>query len=209
MAFNRSHARRLCNASELSLFESSVGAELASWNEAQLKARIVRARNFRDKQQDLLRRQKLATRARTGTKVGASGVANQRTEQKLKLLSEALARFEARLASVEAASARAAVRAAAAAGKKAGKPAGRKPAARQSAAKKAVAKKPAAKKPAAKKPVAKKPVAKKPKASGAGFVSAQARDASNQMQLKKSRSKPIQAHLRSAGKRSQARRDSR
>lgn len=191
MAFNRSHARRLCNASELSLFESSVGAELASLSEAQLKARIVRARNLRDKQQDLLRRQKLATRARTGTKVGASGVANQRTEQKLKLFSEALARFEARLASVEAASARAAVRAAAASGKK------------------AVVRMPAGKKAAAKKPPAKKPPAKKSKVRGAGFVSAQARDASNQMQLKKSRSRPIQAHLRSAGKRSQARRDSR
>ena len=196
MAFNRSHARRLCNASELTLFESSVGAELASLSEAQLKARIVRARNLRDKQQDLLRRQKLATRARTGTKVGASGVANQRTEQKLKLFSEALARFEARLASVEAASARAAVRAAAASGKKA--------VVRMPAGKKA-----AAKKPPAKKPPAKKPPAKKSKVRGAGFVSAQARDASNQMQLKKSRSRPIQAHLRSAGKRSQARRDSR
>lgn len=189
MAFNRSHARGLCNVSELSLFESSVGAELASCTAAQLKTKIVRARNLRDKQQDLLRRQKLATRARTGTKVGASGVANQRTEQKLKLFSEALSRFEARLASVEAASARAAVRAAAASGKKAAKPAGRKPAATQ--------------------PAAKKPAAKSPKGRGAGFVSAQARDASNQMQLKKSRSKPIQAHLRSAGKRSQARRDSR
>ena len=196
MAFNRSHARRLCNASELTLFESSVGAELASLSEAQLKARIVRARNLRDKQQDLLRRQKLATRARTGTKVGASGVANQRTEQKLKLFSEALARFEARLVSVEAASARAAVRAAAASGKKA--------VVRMPAGKKA-----AAKKPPAKKPPAKKPPAKKSKVRGAGFVSAQARDASNQMQLKKSRSRPIQAHLRSAGKRSQARRDSR
>ena len=196
MAFNRSHARRLCNASELTLFESSVGAELASLSEAQLKARIVRARNLRDKQQDLLRRQKLATRARTGTKVGASGVANQRSEQKLKLFSEALARFEARLVSVEAASARAAVRAAAASGKKA--------VVRMPAGKKA-----AAKKPPAKKPPAKKPPAKKSKVRGAGFVSAQARDASNQMQLKKSRSRPIQAHLRSAGKRSQARRDSR
>jgi len=165
--------------SELTLFESSVGAELASFTAAQLKAKIVRARNLRDKQQDLLRRQKLATRARTGTKVGVSGVANQRTEQKLKLFSEVLARFEARLAAVEAASARAAVRAAAASAKKAAKPAGGKPA------------------------------AKKLKARGAGFVSAQARDTSNQMQLKKSRSKPIQAHLRSAGKRSQARRDSR
>lgn len=186
MAFNRSHARRLCNASELTLFESSVGAELASLSEARLKAKIVRARNLRDKQQDLLRRQKLATRARTGTKVGASGVANQRTEQKLKLFSEALARFEARLVSVEAASARAAVRAAAASGKKA-----------------------AVRMPAGKKAAAKKPPAKKSKVRGAGFVSAQARDASNQMQLKKSRSRPIQAHLRSAGKRSQARRDSR
>lgn len=204
MAFNRSHARGLCNVSEMSLFESSVGAELASWSEAQLKARIVRARNLRDKQQDLLRRQKLATRARTGTKVGASGVANQRTEQKLKLFSEVLSRFEARLASVEAARARAAVRAAAASGKKGRKPPGTKPSARQPAAKTV-----AVTRPAAKKAAVKKPAAKKPKARGAGFVSARARDASNQMQLKKSRSKPIQAHLRSAGKRSQARRDSR
>jgi hypothetical protein len=189
MAFNRSHARGLCNASELSLFESSVGAELASFTAAQLKAKIVRARSLRDKQQDLLRRQKLATRTRSGMKVGLSGVANQRTEQKLKLFSEVLARVEARLAAVEASSARAAARAAAASGKKAGKPAGGRPSARQ--------------------PAAKKAVAKKPKARAAGFVSAQARDASNQMQLKKSRSTPIQAHLRSAGKRSQARRDSR
>lgn len=196
MAYNRSHAIRLCNAAELSLFDASTRGELGSWSEKQLNGKLTRARRLRDKQQDLLRRQKLATRARTGSKLGRSGVANARTEQKLKLFSEMLARFETRLAALQQERVRAEARAVAAARKVAAK----------KAAGKASAKKPAGRVVSKKAP--RKASAPKT-AVGEGFVSARARDASHRTQLQKSRARPIQAHIGSAGKRAQARRDKR
>lgn len=108
MAYNRVQAARLLTASELQVFEASLGEALAALTAPRLNAQIKRARTLRDKAQDLLRRQRVATRARTGTKVGTSGVANERTAQKVQALDEALKRFETRQAKLEAAAARAA-----------------------------------------------------------------------------------------------------
>lgn len=95
MAYNRIQVRAFLSASELDLFESSIGANCKSLATADLRRRVERTRTLRDKSRDLLQRQKLATRARTGTKIGVNGVANERTAKKATALEEALKRFEA------------------------------------------------------------------------------------------------------------------
>lgn len=115
MAYNRTQVRDLLNAAERDLFEASLADHIKTLTAAQVRSRIVRTRALRDKYRDLLRRQKIATRGRTGSKLGLSGVANQRTEQKAVALGEVLQRFEKRAEQLDAAQARAAEKTAAAA----------------------------------------------------------------------------------------------
>lgn len=121
MAFNRTQAQKLCTKAELELFVKSLPAEMKDLTRAQVLRKLQSARRLRDKQQDLFRRQRLASRDRSGAKDGKSGIANVRTEQKLALFNEALARFEKRLEQLDAAAAREAAKAEKAA-KKAAKP---------------------------------------------------------------------------------------
>ncbi|MEO7008207.1 MAG: hypothetical protein ABI156_03565 [Caldimonas sp.] len=107
MAYNRTQVRNLLSAAESDLFEASLAGNLKSLTGARLRSKIGRARALRDKYQDLLRRQKIATRGRTGSKLGDTGVANQRTEQKMAVLAEVLLRFEKRALQLEAAQVRA------------------------------------------------------------------------------------------------------
>jgi hypothetical protein len=104
MAFNRNHARRLCTDAEYALFTASLGDELGELTLAQLRSKIQRTRKLRDKYRDLLKRQRLANRARTGTKKGDRVDSNARTSDKAKLFDEALGRFETRAAKLAAAS---------------------------------------------------------------------------------------------------------
>lgn len=108
MAYNRIQAGRLLTAAELLVFEASLGESLSSMTTTRLGVLIKRARNMRDKAQDLLRRQRVATRSRTGSKGGTTGLANERTAQKVQALGEALTRLEKRLAQLDAATERAA-----------------------------------------------------------------------------------------------------
>ena len=94
MPFNRNHVNGFLAKTEIDLFVSSLGADLKGLKANDVQRRIDRTRKLRDKYRDLLKRQKLATRARTGTKMG-SGNANERTEKKAKAFDEALGRFEA------------------------------------------------------------------------------------------------------------------
>jgi hypothetical protein len=174
MAYNRRHARGLLSASELPLFESSVGEALTGWNAAQLRQKIKRACDLRDKYRDLLRRQKLATRERTGTKSGVQGNDNARTEQKVKLFEEVQQRLQGRQVKLAAAEARKASRA-------------------ESTLALAAT-------------VAS--VARNPKASMA-FTGEKASAAAQRSQLASSRSKVIQTHIASQGRRQQAVRDKR
>jgi hypothetical protein len=96
MAYNRRQAESLLDAAELQLFDASLASALSALTAAELKAKITRTRRLRDKQRDLLQRQRLASRAATGSKGGRSGVANVRTADKATLLDEVLARFEKR-----------------------------------------------------------------------------------------------------------------
>ena len=102
MAYNRAQALKICTATEMEIFLSSLSDAVGKLTPVQLRSRIARARTLRDKHTDLFRRQVAATRAATGTKRGASGAANSRTEQKAQLFAEALARLEARQSAIDA-----------------------------------------------------------------------------------------------------------
>lgn len=79
MATTLIQARKLLTAAELDVFAASRAEALKALTAVQLRGKIKRSRTLRDKYQDLLRRQKVATRGRTGSKAGTSGVANERT----------------------------------------------------------------------------------------------------------------------------------
>jgi hypothetical protein len=108
MAYDRRTARALCTAAELELVAASFEPDAGRLSDARLKSAVARARRLRDKYRDLLRRQRLATRARTGSKVGARPGTNARTAQKARLFEETLARFARALESRAAAARRAA-----------------------------------------------------------------------------------------------------
>ncbi|MEI2419388.1 hypothetical protein V6O07_03875, partial [Arthrospira platensis SPKY2] len=113
MAFNRNHARPLCSDAEYQLFAASLADEIGTLTPVQLRGKIQRARKLRDKYRDLEKRQRLANRARTGTKKGDRPQTNVRTADKAKLFGEVLERFEAKAAKLAAAAEREAARKAA------------------------------------------------------------------------------------------------
>ncbi|MDP3084690.1 MAG: hypothetical protein Q8N44_13520, partial [Rubrivivax sp.] len=110
MATNKTQAAKLLNAAEMAVYSASVAPAIKDLTAARLTGKIKRARTLRDKFRDLLKRQKLATRSRTGTKVGTSGNANERTAMKAEVFDEVLQRFTARLEQLQAVAAREAAR---------------------------------------------------------------------------------------------------
>lgn len=102
MQITRSNATALLNKGEMGLYDDSRHNPIRGFTSKQLESRIKRARSARDRARDLLRRQKLASRERTGSKRGTSGAANQRTQDKVEILADILRRFEARLKVVKA-----------------------------------------------------------------------------------------------------------
>lgn len=104
MKFNHSQATQLLSSSEMDLYKASQDPVLAGLSPAELKSNVHAARSARDKFQDLLRRQRLDSRDRTGSKDGLEGVDNARTEQKLEALTEILQRFEAQVSDIESGS---------------------------------------------------------------------------------------------------------
>ena len=110
MAMNRTQAGKLLSGREMELFESTLREQMRGVNGKELHKRIERVRTQRDKQSDLLRRQRVATRQRTGTKDGPKGSANERTALKEQLFNEALDRLEAQQVKVQAAEQRVAER---------------------------------------------------------------------------------------------------
>ncbi|MEP7283479.1 MAG: hypothetical protein ABI696_15985 [Rubrivivax sp.] len=151
MAYNRVQVRAFLSASEISLFEESLDASCRTLGSADLHRRLKRTRTLRDKARDLLQRQKLSTRARTGSKSGTSGQANERTARKLSALEQTLTRFEAEVARRESASSKPSRAARKATPQPASKPA---PTARRAPAKRAATTAVAAKKTTRKRPAA-------------------------------------------------------
>src|SRR5690606_20259658 len=64
---------------------------------SQLETRVERARKARDRSRDLLRRQKVSSRSRTGSKDGVDGAANRRSADKVGIIEDILDRFDSRL----------------------------------------------------------------------------------------------------------------
>lgn len=94
MAVTRAKATSLLNATEMGLYDDSRANALRGHSEAQLARLITRARTARDRARDLQKRQRLASRTKTGSKSGRSGQANARTGEKAELLADILTRLE-------------------------------------------------------------------------------------------------------------------
>lgn len=103
MPITRDQATRLLTQSEMGLFGDSRNPALRALSEKALSSRVERTRKLRDKSRDLLQRQKLKSRERTGSKLGTSGDANVRTGKKGEILDDMLQRFETRLRDILAA----------------------------------------------------------------------------------------------------------
>jgi len=188
-------ARKLLTAAELEVFVAGRGDTLKAMTLVQLRAKSKRARALRDKYQDLLRRQRLATRERVGSKVGDGGVANARTAQKAHVFADVLERFTRRLAQVEAAAVRAAKQAAAVKAKQTPQPKRREQAAMPRIG--ATTRSPKA------------PATIPVSARKVGPTSEGARVARHAMQPKQAGQQRVQAHVAARGRRNQAKRDSR
>jgi len=187
MAYNRNHARALCTDNEYKLFTASLSDEITGHTPARLQSKIERARKLRDKYRDLIKRQRLANRARTGSKKGNRVDSNARTGDKEKLFAEVLGRLEARAEKLDAAAKRKADRAAL-------------------AVIAATKKKPTTKRPTVPGSGKSGPARK---ARGTGFTSESARSSAQDKMARDNRSGSRKGMATAAGKRSQARRDNR
>jgi len=101
MKYDRNTAKELCTASELEVYDQSVGNKLKQQSASELNNNIKRAREMRNKYKDLFRRQSLDMLDSTGNKAGTSMSANSRTEQKIELMEEVLERFDKQLEEVQ------------------------------------------------------------------------------------------------------------
>jgi hypothetical protein len=94
-----SRARKLCTGAELRFVELCRGRALAKASVAQLKARITRARDLRDKWADAFTRQRRRAKEEQGF---PANKVNARSREKSELFAEVLARVEAQLEAVTA-----------------------------------------------------------------------------------------------------------
>ncbi len=243
MAVDINQARALCTGAEFQLYAASRPEQIKTHTPGRLKSKIQRARSLRDKYRDLYKRQRLATRGRTGTKKGNEPDRNARTERKAKLFAEVLERLqkqEVKLAAgakkaaaktstparagsgksgTAATKSKAKVKSKATPEKKATSQARKtKGATTGSAAQKRKAAPKSGAKPTARTASAatkKKPakraagVSATSKGPAKGYQSSAAAGANRRQQQQKTRSKAVMGHTSAAGKRSQARRDSR
>lgn len=211
MATNKTQAAKLLSAAEMLVYSASVAPDIKELTAAILAAKIKRARTMRDKFRDLLKRQKVTTRSRTGTKAGISGNANERTAIKAEVFDEVLQRFTARQEQVQAVAAREAARLAAAqarANKAAAKPSVKtsvQAAVKKIATMPAPAPTPVRTARSAKAPAIAPVAAIDSVGPGSDRALAEAKTA----QLAAARTRPIQGHISGAGRRSQAKRDER
>lgn len=100
MAISLAQAKQLCTAAELQLVRDSLPPRVQNWTETQLKSKIARARQLRDKWRD----QKVSQR-RAAQKQAAHGQGQIRSLQKAELFGEVLSLLEAQRKSGNAATA--------------------------------------------------------------------------------------------------------
>lgn len=209
MSITKSHILKLCTLAEARLAEESLPSKINKLSVPDLQNNIKRMRRLRDKQRDLYRRQTLKARLQ-GKISGAKPLGlNARTKEKAVFFEKVLAVFEERVSFLRQKTKTTEPKTAAREKKF-------KPLVQGRVTTRATNKKPAAPEP--KKTSVITPSSKSnlramkknapPKGVGAGaYVSMGAKAASQRSQLQQSRSKPIQGHIMSAGRRAQAKRD--
>lgn len=188
MQQTKTNLSKLCNAAELAIVENSLSPRIKELSATELKKFIKLVRKLRDKNRDLYQRQTLVSRkADNGAKMPSL---NTRTKEKSAVFDRALKAFEARLSKTEVADKK---------------------------RKKVSPEKPPAKKTRKNNVSVIQQVGKtslnndkKNQSSSIvhGFERQIAQDNAHRQQLQQSYSKPIQGHIKSAGKRAQAKRDS-
>jgi hypothetical protein len=95
--FTLTTARALCNAAELALFRASRRPTIGRLTEAQLRQKVTRARELRDKWRDLYTSQRRGDQRRRG---GRDGAENERSRRKSDLFADVLQRLNDQLAKV-------------------------------------------------------------------------------------------------------------
>lgn len=90
-------ARVICTKTEMQLLQSSQGPLLEQADQARLKKKITLARELRDKWRDQFESQRRESQQSTGMRVNEQ---NQRSEEKMQLFAGALTRFEEQLTKV-------------------------------------------------------------------------------------------------------------
>jgi hypothetical protein len=98
MAISLAQAKSLCSENELALVLLSTRSEIGKLSAGQLRLKIKRARDLRDKWSDQSRKQRRATQA---AQKARDTDANARSAKKAQLFEEALGRFESQLAKLE------------------------------------------------------------------------------------------------------------
>ena len=198
MAHSKTAARKLATQAEWALLEVSFPPFLKDITPGRLKQKVTRARKLQDKYRDLARQQRGEARGKrkpTGTRA-AKGNANTLVKQEI--FAEALERFEAQLAKLEAKAAKELAKKETAAAKAAAR--------KEKAAAKAGKAAPTSRKSAGK---ATKAAKTRSTATARKAASASSRGARKAAVFTRTSSKKHQAHVGARGRRRQARRDSR
>lgn len=188
MQQTKTHLSKLCSAAELAIVENSLSPRVKELGSTELKKYIKLVRKLRDKNRDLYQRQTLdSKKAANGAKM--SGL-NIRTKEKSAVFDMALKVFEARLSKMEVVA------------KKSKKVSPEKPPARKTRKNNFSVTQQVGK------TSLNKDIINQSSSIVNGFESRGAQDNAHRQQLQQSYSKPIQGHIKSAGKRAQAKRDS-
>ncbi len=227
MTVHKATARKLATQSEWQLLEPSFGSAIKEITPGRLKQKVTRARKLQDKYRDLARQQRGEARGKRRAKSTRAAEGNENTRVKQEMFSDALERYEAQLARLEAKAEKEAARSSKV------KKSGTKTTARTSAAKKATPKttkktaKTAARKTTKKvakkasRPPAKRAAKKAAKrgvspwspaaestATARQVMSHDSRAARKQTALSRQSAAAHQGHVGARGRRRQARRDS-
>lgn len=101
MSYTLRQAQPLLNNTELLLFKASRRDEIGALTPRELRSKITRARNLRDKFRDLYQRQTAAVQRAPAIKRKPMGDENLRTQKKAEVFAEVLERFESQLAKAE------------------------------------------------------------------------------------------------------------
>lgn len=102
MAVHHATARKLATASEWALVEASFGRSITALTPARLRQKVARARKLQDKYRDLARQQRGEARGKRRARSTRAAQGNANTVVKQQMFAEALKRFTARLAQLEA-----------------------------------------------------------------------------------------------------------